>query len=206
MAKSRRDSADSYTLKARKEGYPARSVYKLEEMQIQHRLIRPNDKVLDVGAAPGSWTLYVTRKILKQKGSIVAVDLNPLSLTPIPLNVTSITGDAFSPEIREQLTSLGPYDTIISDAAPMTTGIRSVDTLRSEYLSESVFHLALEQLKVHGNLVIKIYQGGGEALLLQQMRKVFKKAKGFKPKASRSDSFELFLIGLDRLGDNEINQ
>jgi 23S rRNA (uridine2552-2'-O)-methyltransferase len=88
----------------------------------------------------------------------------------------------------------------------MTTGIRSVDTLRSEYLSESVFHLALEQLKVHGNLVIKIYQGGGEALLLQEMRKVFKKAKGFKPKASRSDSFELFLIGLDRLGDNEINQ
>ncbi|NCB00778.1 MAG: RlmE family RNA methyltransferase [Spirochaetia bacterium] len=206
MAKSRRDSADSYTLRARKEGYPARSVYKLEEMQVQHRLIRPGDKVLDVGAAPGSWTLYVHNKILKDTGSIVAVDLNPLSLNPVPFNVTSLTGDAFSSEIREQLTSLGPYDVIISDAAPMTTGIRSVDTSKSEYLSESVFHLALEQLKVHGNLVIKIYQGGGEATLLQEMRKRFKKAKGFKPKASRSDSFELFLIGLDKLGDNHINQ
>jgi 23S rRNA (uridine2552-2'-O)-methyltransferase len=199
MAKSKRNKADFYTLQARKEGYPARSVYKLEEMQQQHKLIKRGDKVLDVGAAPGSWTLYVQRNILKDKGTIVAVDLNPLNLNPVPLNVKGIVGDAFSPEIRAQLTQEGPYDAIISDAAPMTTGNRSVDTSRSEYLSESVFFLAMEQLKVHGNLVIKIYQGGGEATLLQQMRKVFKKAKGFKPKASRSDSFELFLIGLDRL-------
>ncbi len=206
MAKSRRDKADFYTLKARKEGYPARSVYKLEEMQMQHKLIRKGDKVLDVGAAPGSWTLYVQKKILKDSGSIIAVDLNPLNLNPVPFNVKSITGDAFSPEIRSQLTEEGPYDVIISDAAPMTTGNRSVDTSRSEYLSESVFYLALEQLKVHGNLVIKIFQGGGEARLLQQMRKVFTKAKGFKPKASRSDSFELFLIGLDLKENREIDQ
>ncbi len=199
MAKSKRNKADFYTLKARKDGYPARSVYKLEEMQQLHKLIKKGDKVLDVGAAPGSWTLFVQRSILKDTGTIIAVDLNPLNINPIPFNVKSITGDAFSQEIRSQLTAEGPYDTIISDAAPMTTGNRSVDTSRSEYLSESVFYLAMEQLKVHGNLVIKIFQGGGEATLLQQMRKVFKKAKGFKPKASRSDSFELFLIGLDRL-------
>lgn len=199
MAKSRRDTADSYTLRARREGYPARSVYKLEEIQKQHRIIRKGNTVLDVGAAPGSWTLFVQRTILKETGKIVAVDLNPLNIDPVPFNVKSLTGDAFSREIKEQLIDEGPYDAIISDAAPMTTGNRSVDTARSEYLAEQVFSLAMDHLREHGNLVIKIFQGGGEQELLQQMRKTFVKAKGFKPKASRSDSFELFLIGLDRL-------
>ncbi len=199
MAKSRRDTADSYTLRARREGYPARSVYKLEEIQKQHRIIRKGNTVLDVGAAPGSWTLFVQRTILKETGRIVAVDLNPLSIDPVPFNVKALTGDAFSNEIKEQLIDEGPYDAIISDAAPMTTGNRSVDTARSEYLAEQVFALAMDHLREHGNLVIKIFQGGGEQELLQQMRKTFVKAKGFKPKASRSDSFELFLIGLDRL-------
>jgi 23S rRNA (uridine2552-2'-O)-methyltransferase len=202
MAKSKRNTADSYTLKARKEGYPARSVYKLEEIQQSHKIIRPGDTVLDVGAAPGSWTLYTHRKLIKGRGVIVAVDLNPLGLNPIPPTVISYTGDAFSPEIRKQLISHGPYDAIISDAAPMTTGIRTVDTSRSEWLSEQVLALAEEQLKVHGNLVIKIYQGGGEREILARMREIFTKAKAFKPKASRSDSFELFLIGLDRLPPN----
>ncbi len=199
MAKNRRDTADFYTLKARKEGYPARSVYKLEEIQQSHRIIRPGDTVLDVGAAPGSWTLYTHKKLLKGRGSIIAVDLNPLAINPIPPTVTSYTGDAFSTEIREKLVSHGPYNVIISDAAPMTTGIRTVDTSRSEWLSEQVLFLAEEHLKVHGNLVIKIYQGGGEREILARMRQIFTKAKAFKPKASRSDSFELFLIGLDRL-------
>ncbi|MFA7019736.1 MAG: RlmE family RNA methyltransferase [Sphaerochaetaceae bacterium] len=202
MAKSKRNTADSYTLKARKEGYPARSVYKLEEIQQSHKIIRPGDTVLDVGAAPGSWTLYTHRKLIKGRGVIVAVDLNPLGLNPVPPTVISYTGDAFSPEIRKQLISHGPYDAIISDAAPMTTGIRTVDTSRSEWLSEQVLALAEEQLKVHGNLVVKIYQGGGEGEILARMREVFTKAKAFKPKASRSDSFELFLIGLDRLPPN----
>jgi len=203
MAKSRRDTADSYTIRAHKEGYPARSVYKLEEMQKTHRLIKPNDIVLDVGAAPGSWTLYTHRELIRGRGQIIAVDLNPLALNPVPPTVTSYVGDAFSPAIREKLVSHGPFDAIISDAAPMTTGIRSVDTSRSEWLAESVVQLAQEHLKVHGNLVIKIYQGGGERELLAKMRTLFLKAKPFKPKASRSDSFELFLIGLDRLPPKE---
>ena len=203
MAKSRRDTADFYTLKARKEGYPARSVYKLEEIQQGHRIIKSGDTVLDVGAAPGSWTLYTHRELIKGNGTIVAVDLNPLGLNPVPLTVISYTGDAFSKEIREKLVSHGPYDAIISDAAPMTTGNRSVDTSRSEWLAEHVLMLAEEHLKVHGNLVIKIFQGGGEVELLKRMRQLFVKAKPFKPKASRSDSFEIFLVGLDRLASQE---
>lgn len=198
MANSRRDKADSYTQRAHKEGYPARSVYKLEEINATQRLIKPGDSVLDVGAAPGSWTLYTHRELIKGKGKIVSVDLNPLALDPIPPTVIEFTGDAFSKEIRAKLVEEGPYDAIISDAAPMTTGNRIVDTTRSEYLAEQVVFLAEEQLKTHGNMVIKIFQGGGEQEILKKMRTIFQKAKAFKPKASRDDSFEIFLIGLDR--------
>ncbi len=198
MAKTRRDKADFYTKKAHKEGYPARSVYKLEEIQATNNIIKPGDSILDVGAAPGSWTLYTHRELIKGKGSIVAVDLNPLNLNPIPPTVTFFQGDAFSKEIRSKLVEKGPYDNIISDAAPMTMGNRSVDTARSENLAEQVLYLATEHLKQHGNLVIKIFQGGGQQEILKQMRTIFTKAKTTKPKACRSDSFEIFLIGLDK--------
>ncbi|MDY4611778.1 MAG: RlmE family RNA methyltransferase [Sphaerochaetaceae bacterium] len=198
MATSRRDRADSYTQRAHKEGYPARSVYKLEEIQQNFKIIKPGDHVLDVGAAPGSWTLYTHRMLLKGNGTIVAVDLNPLNLNPVPPTVTAYVGDAFSKDIRAKLVEHGPYDAIISDAAPMTTGNRSVDTSRSENLAEQVVYLASEHLKPHGNLVLKIFQGGGQEAVLKQMRTLFAKARAFKPKACRSDSFEIFLVGLDR--------
>ena len=198
MANSRRDKADSYTLRARREGYPARSVYKLEEINKTHKLIKPGDTVLDVGAAPGSWTLFTHRELLKGKGRIVAVDLNPLNLDPVPPTVTAFVGDAFSKEIRAKLVENGPYDTIISDAAPMTTGNRTVDTTRSEWLAEQVVYLAQEQLRTGGNLVIKIFQGGGQEEVLKTMRGIFTKAKAFKPKACRDDSFEIYLIGLEK--------
>ncbi len=198
MANSRRDKADSYTLRAHREGYPARSVYKLEEINSTHRLIKPGDSVLDVGAAPGSWTLFTHRELIKGKGRIVSVDLNPLRLDPVPPTVIEITGDAFSKENRARLVELGPYNCIISDAAPMTTGNRTVDTTRSEWLAENVVMLASEQLAVHGNLVLKIFQGGGQEAILKTMRTLFAKAKAFKPKACRDDSFEIYLIGLDR--------
>lgn len=195
---SRRDKADRYTQRAHREGYPARSVYKLEEIQKKFHLIHQGEHILDVGAAPGSWTLYCDREILKTNGSVVSVDLNPLSISPIPPNITAFVGDAFSKEIRAQLVALGPYDTIISDAAPMTTGNRSVDTSRSEWLAEQVVILAGEQLKPHGNLVLKIFQGGGQVEILKTMRGMFAKAKPFKPEACREDSFEIYLIGLDK--------
>ena len=198
MATSRRDKADSYTQKAHREGYPARSVYKLEEINASHHLIKPGDSVLDVGAAPGSWTLYVHRALIKGKGKIVSCDLNPLRLDPVPPTVIEITGDAFSREIRARLVEEGPYDCIISDAAPMTTGNRTVDTSRSEYLAEQVVFLAEEQLAQHGNLVLKIFQGGGQEEILKKMRTLFRKAKAFKPKACRDDIFEIDLIGLDK--------
>lgn len=198
MAKSRRDTADSYTLRAHKEGYPARSVYKLEEIQQQFKLIKPGDTVLDVGAAPGSWTLFTNNVLLKGKGTIITVDLNPLNINPIPHTVTSYVGDAFSKEIKPKLIEHGPYDAIISDAAPMTTGNRGVDTARSEYLAEQVILLASEHLKTGGNLAVKLFQGGGEQELMKTMRSLFTRAKIVKPKACRDDSFEVYLVGVGK--------
>lgn len=199
MATSRRDRADSYTKRAHKEGYPARSVYKLEELQQSFKLIKSGDTVLDVGAAPGSWTLYTHNELIKGKGTIIAVDLNALSLNPVPVTVTSYVGDAFGVEMRQKLIAHGPYDVIISDAAPMTTGNRSVDTSRSENLAEQVIYLAKDHLKVHGNLVVKIFQGGGQVELIKLMRTFFAKVKPFKPKTCRDDSFEIYLVGVDKV-------
>lgn len=200
-----RSQADFYSQKAKREGYPARSVYKLEEIQQKFSLMKKGDTVLDIGAAPGSWTLYVHRKILKGSGRITAVDLKPItdSLSPLPETVTAFTGDAFNEENRKEILSLGPYDTVISDAAPSTTGNRSVDTLRSEGLVESILTLLPVMLKPEGNLVMKIFQGGGQQAILKQMRSMFKTTKNLKPKACRKDSFETFLIGLHFLGGSE---
>lgn len=203
MAKSRRNTADSYTLRARKEGYPARSVYKLEEIQKQFKIIKRADTVLDVGAAPGSWTLFTNNVLLKGVGKIVAVDLNPLNINPVPHTVISFVGDAFSKEIKPKLIEHGPYDAIISDAAPMTTGNRGVDTSRSEYLAEQVILLGSEHLKVGGNLVVKLFQGGGEQELMKLLRTLFTRAKVVKPKACRDDSFEVYLVGVGRKGSEE---
>lgn len=197
MASGKRNTADFYTLMAHKNGYPARSVYKLEEIQKQNNIVKNNSIVLDVGASPGSWTLFVYRELLKTGGKIVSVDLNPLAVNIPSDRVFFYQGDAFSDQIKDKLKEHSPYDAIISDVAPMTTGNRTVDTSKSEYLAEQVLLLAEQQLKTHGNLVIKIFQGGGQIQLLNQMKKEFVKAKTFKPKACRSDSFETYLIGLD---------
>ena len=173
-------------------------MYKLEEIQKQFAIIKKGDTVLDVGAAPGSWTLYTGNVLLKGTGKIVAVDLNPLNINPIPHTVISYVGDAFGKEIKPKLIEHGPYDAIISDAAPLTTGNRGVDTARSEYLAEQVILLASEHLKAGGNLVVKLFQGGGEQELMKRLRALFTRAKIVKPKACRDDSFEIYLVGVGR--------
>jgi 23S rRNA (uridine2552-2'-O)-methyltransferase len=191
-----RETADHYSKRAKKEGYPARSVFKLEEIQQKQRILHPGDTVLDVGAAPGSWSLYASRSV-GAGGTVVAVDLKQLELPDTgPAGFVPLQGDAFSDEIRPQLLKYAPYRVILSDAAPATTGNRTVDTARSEAIAEQLISLAPELLAGGGNMVIKLFQGGEERELLEQMRGMFTKAKPLKPKASRKDSFELFLIGL----------
>ena len=199
---------DHFTLKAQKEGYPARSVFKLKEMDAKFGLLKNHQrpfKVLDLGAAPGSWSLYVLRNLSGVGGfSLTSVDLGPLSrLYDQGLfdsqHFTFIQGDFTLPEIREEILSLGPYNLVISDAAPATTGNRSLDTLRSLDLGETALDYAGAALAQGGNLVIKVFQGGDTVSLLKKIQKSFKAGKAFKPISCRADSFETYYLGLGLL-------
>jgi len=197
---------DYWQLKARKEGYPARSVYKLKEMDEKFGLLKfPRNadfRVLDLGAAPGSWSLYVLRNInAKKSGFLAAADLSPLSREFDSglfdnSNFFFVQGDITNTEIRDTIFSKGPYSLIISDAAPATTGNHTVDTVRSLELGEAVLAYTEKILAPGGSLVIKIFQGGDAAGLLKRIKTLFKTAKSFKPQACRSESFETYFIGL----------
>ncbi|MDR1566330.1 MAG: RlmE family RNA methyltransferase [Treponema sp.] len=199
------EKPDFWSLKAQKEGYPARSVYKLKEMDEKFGLIKPRHncfKLLDLGAAPGSWSLYALRK-LGQKGFLAAVDLSPLSRQYDKGlfeggNFFFVLGDMTSPETRESLLSRGPYHLIISDAAPATTGNRSVDTFRSLDLVETALSYAENALEPGGALVVKVFQGGDTQELLKKIRGLFAVCKSFKPQACRSESFETYYLGLGK--------
>lgn len=197
MAKKGTWDDDFYTKKAQKEGYPARSVYKLEEIQQKFTVIKRDFKVLDVGAAPGSWTMYIL-KMLGDNGFLSAIDLKPLSITIKKSNFFFVQGDAFDQENIQKLAEKGPYNAVVSDAAPSTTGNKIVDTERSIQLIESIYNTALQVLLRGGNFVFKVFQGGKEKEILDDMRKHFNAVKILKPQASRTNSFETFVIGLGK--------
>ena len=206
---------DHWTLKARKEGYPARSVYKLKEIDEKFALFKTsagsNLRVLDIGAAPGSWSLYVLRKITSNRHShgngqgksfLAAVDLSPLTIE-IGENFF-LQGDITNEDVRLSILSKGPYNVIISDVAPSTTGNNMVDSARSIELVETVLSYAESALLVGGNLAVKVFQGSGTDALLKQMKTLFTTTKSFKPQACRGESVETYFIGLGKrnLGSN----
>jgi 23S rRNA (uridine2552-2'-O)-methyltransferase len=198
------DKLDFWSLKAQKEGYPARSVYKLKEMDEKFGLLKgpKNIRILDIGAAPGSWSLYILRK-LAGAGFLSAVDLSPLSrvydkgLFDGP-NFFFVQGDVYEPAIRETLLAKGPYRLVVSDVAPSTMGNRSVDTLRSLALVEEVVGYAEQCLEPGGNLIVKIFQGGDTQSVQKRIKSLFAASRSFKPEACRSGSFETYLIGQGR--------
>jgi 23S rRNA (uridine2552-2'-O)-methyltransferase len=194
---------DFWQLKARKENYPARSVYKLQEMDEKFGLLKSKPlRVLDLGAAPGSWSLYVLRK-MRGNVFLVAADLSPLSRQYdgglfSADNFCFIQGDITDSAIRDSILEQDPYDLIISDAAPATTGNRFVDTSRSLELAEAVITYVESALKSGGNLLIKVFQGGDVSELLKRLKTLFKTAKSYKPQACRSESFETYYLGIMR--------
>ena len=203
------DKLDHWSLKAQKEGYPARSVYKLKEMDEKFGLFRgarPGSpfRILDIGAAPGSWSLYALRK-LSGGGFLAAADLSPLSRVHDKglfdgENFFFQQGDITDPAVRDVLVSRGPYRLVMSDVAPSTTGNRSVDTLRSLVLVEEVVNYAELCLEAGGNLVVKVFQGGDVQTILKRLRLLFTTARSFKPEACRSESFETYYLGLGKKG------
>ncbi|MDE5899647.1 MAG: RlmE family RNA methyltransferase [Treponemataceae bacterium] len=197
MASSNYSKPDFWSKKAFSEGYPARSVYKLKEIDEKFKVIAKNCAALDLGAAPGSWTTFLLRNIGEQ-GRVVSCDLNPLAKTVRGSQLTFIQGDLNEPEVREKIRALGPYQLVVCDAAPLTTGNRTVDTARSQQLVEMALWYAETMLKKGGSFAVKIFQNGGQQELLKKMRGLFDSAKGFKPEACRSESFETYLIGISK--------
>jgi len=197
MSSNSYEKPDFWSRKAFSEGYPARSVYKLQEIDAKFGMIKKNYSVLDLGAAPGSWTVFLLRK-LEGNGKVVSCDLNPLAKSVKGDNLVFIQGDLNDPDIREKIKAEGPYDLVVCDAAPKTTGNRTVDTARSEQLVEMAVWYAQTMLKKGGNFAVKIFQNGGQQSALKLMREVFTSAKGFKPEACRSESFETYLVGISK--------
>jgi len=185
--------ADFYALEARRLGYPARSVFKLQEIQKRWKLLR--GPVLDLGASPGSWTLFALRT-LGPGARVVAIDFGDLDVRPPPgCKISFLKGDIFSREGVEFAEQRGPYGCVLSDAAPLTTGNRVVDTGRSYNLALRILSIAEANLIAGGNLVLKLFQGGNEKELQDRMEMIFGQVRFFRPRAVRRGSMEVYIIG-----------
>ncbi len=192
--------ADEYVKKARELGYRSRAVFKLEELDAKHQLLRPGMTVVDLGAAPGGWSQYVARR-LGHAGRIIALDVLPMEAIP---GVTFIQGDFREDPVLEQLRgALGgePVDLVLSDMAPNMSGMRSVDIDRSAYLCDLALDAAQRTLRPGGGLVVKAFIGAGFDDFVRAVKSVFSQSWTRKPKASRGRSAETYLVALGYRGE-----
>jgi len=184
---------DSYARKAAAQGYLARSAFKLESIVEKFGVVRPGDRVLDIGAAPGSW-LQVTSKIIGSRGLAVGVDLNPVTFSAE--NVRTFVCDILTAEFLDLIKPFAPFDAVLSDAAPNTSGIRDRDAELSLALAERVAEAAELHLRLGGSMVIKIFESGDTSLFVKRVRKKFEKVQTYKPPASRERSRETYIVAL----------
>ena len=190
---------DHYFLKSRKEGYVARSAFKLEEMDRKFRLLNRGQRVLDLGCAPGSWLQYAATRVLPE-GTLGGLDLKPVEVK-LPDGVRIIRKDIF--QVRDEDFLQKPvFDILLSDMAPGTTGIRSVDVQRSYELNSCALKLSNRILKPGGTLVVKAFQGEPLNRLKEEFRSCFESLKLFKPRSSRNESIEIYLIGFKLIARN----
>jgi len=192
----RRQDTDEYVKRAQSEGWRSRAVFKLTEMQERDRLIRPGYRVLDLGAAPGAWS-QLAAGIVGPGGVVVAVDLLPMD--PIS-GVEVIQGDFREEQTYEEVlrrVDERNLDLVMSDMAPNIIGTRSVDQPRSMYLAELAADLAGRTLKPGGALVVKLFHGEGFDDFVRTTRRSFGVVKVRKPKASRAQSRETYLVATD---------
>ncbi|KTD07492.1 23S rRNA (uridine(2552)-2'-O)-methyltransferase RlmE [Legionella jamestowniensis] len=184
---------DVFVKKAQAEGYRSRAVYKLKEVDEKEHLLKPGMTVVDLGAAPGGWTQYVSEKI-EGRGMIIALDILPMDSLP---GVTFIQGDFREDEVFQQLINRVPeqgVDLLLSDMAPNMSGSAAIDIPRAMYLAELAFDFGARMLKPGGTLLLKVFHGAGFDELVKQARTQFDKVVIRKPAASRSRSRETYLL------------
>ena len=189
---------DPFVKRSRVDGYRARSVYKLIELNEKEKLIRPGMTVVDLGAAPGSWTQVVREKLSDKNGEvngkIIAMDIVPMD--PID-GVTFLQGDFREQDVADQLNALvgeEQVDLVLSDMAPNLSGIAAADAARCLLLNELALEFCLEHLKNDGVFVTKVFQGSGFSQYVETLKKHFKVVLTRKPQASRSTSAEVYMV------------
>lgn len=187
---------DHFFLKAKQENYPARSVYKLKELNKKFHILKKGMKVLDLGAAPGSWSLAAGEYVGEQ-GLVISCDIQATQ-THFPHNIKFFQEDVFnrSEEFEEILSKYAPFHAIISDMAPTTTGTKFTDQARSFALCLEAFEVAKKYLIVDGSFVCKIFMGPDFQELIKEVKPCFKNIKNFKPTSSRQESKEIFTVGI----------
>jgi 23S rRNA (uridine2552-2'-O)-methyltransferase len=181
-----------FTIKARKEGYPARSVYKFAEINRKFGILKPNDIVLDLGCVPGSWLLYCAESI-GENGKIVGVDINSCNIS-LPKNAIFLQADILKLKTTQLTKYFREYDAVISDMAPSTSGVEFVDAGRSLELSKRAFEISTEVLKRGGNFVCKIFESYEANQLIKEVEKYFVFIKHFRPKAVIKNSKEFYIV------------
>jgi len=191
-----REVQDHYFKLAKQEKYLSRAAYKLIEIDDRRKVLRQGDRVLDCGCAPGSWLQVAARRV-GPRGSVVGIDLQPIPHR-FDSNTKVMTGD-FTVTLPDALLTMAgeparKFDVVLSDMAPNTSGDPESDHFRSVRLCDSVLEACPALLAEGGNLVMKVFEGAGYRDLVKRVEGTFAEARGFKPKASRSESVEMFIV------------
>ena len=188
---------DYYRSLARTEGYVARAVYKLKEVDEKYHLIKPGQRVLDLGCSPGSWLQYIASRV-GAGGLVVGVDAAPLAIAVVP-PLHFVPGEITSLDL-ETIAALSPrFDVVLSDLAPKTTGIRQVDQQRSLELASLAWEWARRLLREGGHFLVKVFEGPDTAGLAAVVKQNFRSFRSLKPAGSRPASREIYLLGLRKL-------
>lgn len=191
---------DPYVKLAQKEGYRARAVYKLKEIDESEQLIKPGQVIVDLGCTPGSWSQYARSKLAGKegggiRGTIIGLDMLPME--PIA-DVHFIQGDFREDEVLRQLEELlagRKADLVLSDIAPNLSGIVSADAARIEHIIDLAIEFCQGHLKPSGALLVKCFNGAGYSQIVEKFKMEFKSVSSKKPKASKNKSSEIFLLG-----------
>jgi 23S rRNA (uridine2552-2'-O)-methyltransferase len=189
---------DGFFQKAQKEGFAARSIYKLEAIDERFKLIRKGDRALDLGSAPGSWLQYLDKKV-GERGLVVGIDLKKVRAV-VSKRVRVLQGDIRKTPLETYNPGGRRFDVIVSDMAPNTSGIRSLDQERSAQLTTAAFEVCARLLKPGGNWCAKAYQGESLKALEERLSQDFERFERLRPPATRKNSFEIFLIGIGYCG------
>lgn len=185
---------DPYVQMAKKEGYRSRAAYKLIELDEQFKFLRKGQKVVDLGAAPGGWTQVAVKRC--GAGNVVGIDILPIQPIEGAILLHKDFNEDDAPELLKAQLNGQKVDLVVSDIAPNTTGDRETDHIRILALCELAADFAFEVLKPGGAFVAKVWQGGAEGDLLKSLKQRFERVKHAKPKASRADSAETYMVAL----------